>query len=256
MKSTYYVFTKELRHYLYSPIAYVAAGVFHGIMGYFFYNSVVIYSRRVVEISGGGGGVPELVHTPTVMVLQGMFNSMGTIFMLLTPLITMRLAAEEKRGRTMELIMTSPIGLFSVVLGKYLAAYAIFASIIAATIYMPITVDVFSTVNWPHVASAYAGILLTGAAMISVGLFASTVTDKQVVAAVLSIGMLMILWFIGGGIGSASQRLTDFLTNVSLYKPFKTMLTGLVDFRDVFQLLSFAAGMVFLSYRALEADRW
>ncbi len=254
MLPIFYVFRKELRQFIYSPVAYIVAGVFHAILGYFFYNSLISYARRVVEMSGTG--IPDSAFTPTIVVLHGLFNSMGTVFLLLTPLITMRLVAEEKRARTMEMLMTSPLPMYSILMGKYLAALFVYSVIILSTLYMPIAIDVLSAVNWTHVAVAYLGLFLMGAAMISVGLFASTVTEKQVVAAVLSIGILVIFWFVGGGIGAASQRATDFMREVSLYMPFYHMISGLLDLRDIVFLISYSVVMLFLSHRVMEASRW
>jgi ABC-2 type transport system permease protein len=254
MSSIYYIFRKEIRQFLYSPIAYIVAGVFHSILGFFFYNSLVGYSMKVVEMSGTG--TMPINFTPTTVIMQGLMNSMGTVFLLLTPMITMRLIAEEKRGRTMEMLMTSPLSLSSILLGKYLAAFTVYAVIILSTLYMPLVLDVLTVVNWPHVAMGYIGLLLMGAAMVSVGLFASTVTEKQVVAAVLSIGILVIFWFIGGGIGAASQSASYYMREVSLYKPFSNMIRGLFDLRDIVFMVSFAAVMLFLSHRVMESDRW
>ncbi len=254
MLQIYYVFKKELRQFVFSPIVYIVAGVFHSILGYFFYNSIISYSRRVVEMSGTGAALTNF--TPTTVIMFGLMKSMGTVFLLLTPMITMRLIAEEKRGRTMEMLMTSPLSLSSILIGKYLAAFSIYSGIIISTLYMPIVLDVLTTINWPHVAMGYAGLLLMGAAMVSVGLFSSTVTEKQVVAAVLSIGILVIFWFVGGGIGAASQRATDFMREVSLYQPFSNMISGLLDLRDIVFLVSFSVVMLFLSHRVMESGRW
>lgn len=249
-----HILKKELRHYVYSPIAYILAGVFHCIIGFFYYNSLVLYSRSVVEMSGSGQ--PAESFTPMVVIVQGLFNSMGLILVLLTPLITMRLVSEEKRSRTMEFLMTSPTSLLMLLCGKYLAAWFVYLTIILTTLYIPISLHILSRVNWWHVGAAYLGLVLVGGAMISVGLFTSTLTDKQVVAAVLSIGILIILWFLGGGIGMASQRGTYLLREVSLYTPFRNMCMGLIDLRDICYLVSFTITMLFLSQRVLESDRW
>lgn len=249
-----YIFTKEMRHYIYSPIAYILAGVFHAIIGYFFYNAVVGYSRRVVEMSGGGP--PTESFTPMTVIFQGLCNSMGTIFVLLAPLITMRLVADEKRSRTMEFLTTSPTPLASFLVGKFLAAWLVYMIMILSSLYIPLSLDLLSQVNWSHVAVAYLGLILVGGAMISVGLFTSTLTDKQVVAAVLSIGILVICWFIGGGIGAASQRASDILRDLSLYTPFSNLIAGLIDLRDIVFLVTFMVLMLFLSHRVLESDRW
>jgi ABC-2 type transport system permease protein len=254
MSSVLHILKKELRQYVFSPIAYIVAVVFHGIMGYFFYNSLVSYSRQVVEMSGSG--LPAVSFTPTGGIIQGLVRSMGTVFLLLIPMITMRLVAEEKRARTIELLMTAPVSLLSILLGKFFAAFIVYSVIILSTIYMPVVLDVVSTVNWAHTFVAYAGLILIGAAMISVGLFASTVTDKQVVSAVLSIGILVIFWFVGGGIGAASMKVTEFMREVSLFTPFMNMITGLLDMRDVFFFVSFSLVFLFISLQVMESERW
>ncbi|GAM10207.1 ABC-2 family transporter protein [Geobacter sp. OR-1] len=249
-----HIINKEIRHYIYSPIAYILAGVFHAIIGYFFYNAMVGYSRRVVEMSGSG--TPTESFTPMTVIFQGLCNSMGTIFVLLAPLLTMRLIADEKRSRTMEFLATSPTPLASFLAGKFLAAWLVYLVMICSSLYIPITLDLLSRVNWSHVAAAYLGLALVGGAMISVGLFTSTLTDKQVVAAVLSIGILVICWFVGGGIGAASQRASDMLRELSLYTPFSNMIAGLIDLRDIVFLVTFILIMLFMSHRVLESDRW
>ena len=254
MLQAYNIFKKEIRQFVFSPIVYIVAGVFHSILGYFYYNSLISYSRKVVEMSGTGAVLSNF--TPTTVIMFGLMKSMGTVFLLLTPMITMRLIAEEKRGRTMEMLMTSPLSITSILIGKYVAAFTVNAGIIFSTLYMPIVLDTLTTINWPHIGMGYAGLLLMGAAMVSVGLFSSTVTEKQVVAAVLSIGILVIFWFVGGGIGAASQRATDFMREVSLYQPFQNMISGLLDLRDIVFLISFSVVMLFLSHRVMESGRW
>ncbi len=254
IKSIVHIFKKELRQYLFSPIAYIVGAVFHAIIGYFFYNSLLSYSRAAIELAGSGRR-PE-VFTPTVVIMEGLIRSMGTIFLLLTPLLTMRLVAEEKRARTIEMLFTSPLPLGAIVIGKFLAAYFIYCLIVGISVYIPLVLDVFTTINWAHVLGGYLGLVLIGGAMLSVGIFASSLTDKQVVAAVLTIGILVVFWFIGGGIGAASQRVTEFLRNIALYTPFRNMFQGLIDLRDIFYFLSFTFFNLFLSYRVLEVERF
>lgn len=254
MKSLYWILKKEIRHFIYSPIVYIVAGVFHAIIGFFFYNALVSYTRRVIEMSGTGG--PVETFTPTTGIMQVLVRSMGTVFLLLIPIITMRLVAEEKRSRTIELLMTSPVSIFSILLGKFLAAFLIYSAIILSTLYMPFTITILSAINWGHIAVAYLGLLLVGAAMISIGVFGSTVTDKQVVSAVLSIGILVILWFVGGGIGAASLQVTEFMRELSLFVPFQSLAEGLLDLRSILSLMSFTVVFLFASYWVMESNRW
>lgn len=254
MKKLSTFIAKELRAYFYSPIAYIVAGVFLGLVGYFFYSSVRLFSVQSVQLSGGAKEVAGF--NPTNVIMKGIFRSMGTVFILLTPLLTMRLIAEERRMRTMELLMTSPLGLTTILAGKFIAALAVYHIMIASTFYVPLALGFYSTVSWGHVACGYLGLSLLGAAMMSVGLFCSTVTDKQVVAAVLSIGILVFFWFIGGGIGGYTESMTSALRELSLFSHFERLYSGLLDSRDAVYLLSVAAAFLFLSHRVLESGRW
>lgn len=245
---------KELRAYFYSPIAYIVAGVFLGLVGYFFASSVQGFSMQAIQLSGSGREISGF--NPTNVIMKGLFRSMGTVFILLTPLITMRLIAEEKRAKTMELLMTSPLSITTILAGKYVAALLIYAIIILSTLYIPLTIEYFSTVSWGQIVSGYLGLVLLGMAMISVGLLCSSVTDKQVVAAVLTIGILVLFWFVGGVIGGHREDVTKVMREFSLFSHFENLYNGLLDMRDVVYLLSFTVVVLFLSHRVLESNRW
>lgn len=243
---------KELRAYFYSPIAYITAGVFLGLVGYFFFSSVQLFSMRSLSVSGRDVSG----FNPTNVVVKGLFRSMGTVFILLTPLITMRLIAEEKRARTMELLLTSPLSVGTILAGKYLAALLVYGLMLLPTLYVPLTLEYYSSVSWGQIVSGYAGLLLLGAAMLSIGVFCSSVTDKQVIAAALSIGILVLFWFIGGGIGGHTENLSRIMRELSLFSHFENLYNGLFDLRDIAYLLSVGALFLFLSHRVLESDRW
>ncbi len=254
MKNLLPFIKKELRAHFYSPIAYIVAGVFLGLIGYFFFSSVQGFSMQAIQISGSGRDLSGF--NPTNIIMKGLFRSMGTIFILLTPLITMRLIAEEKRARTMELLMTSPLNITTILTGKYIAALIIYAIIILSTLYIPLTIEYFSTVSWGHLFSAYVGLILLGMAMISIGVFCSSVTDKQVIAAVLTIGVLILFWFVGGVIGGHSEDISKIMRELSLFGHFENLYSGLLDTRDVVYLISFTTVILFLSHRVLESSRW
>ncbi len=245
---------KELRAYFYSPIAYIVAGVFLGLIGYFFASSLLSFSMQAIQLSGSGREISGF--NPTNVIMKGLFRSMGTIFILLTPLITMRLIAEEKRARTMELLMTSPLSVTTILAGKYVAALLIYALIILSTLYIPVTIEYFSTVSWGQIVSGYLGLILLGMAMSSIGLLCSSVTDKQVVAAVLTIGILALFWFVGGVIGGHREDISKIMRELSLFSHFENLYSGLLDTRDIAYLLSFTVVALFLSHRVLESNRW
>jgi ABC-2 type transport system permease protein len=121
---------------------------------------------------------------------------------------------------------------------------------------MPIVINYYSSVVWAQIISGYAGVILVGAAMLSVGLLCSTVTDKQIIAAVLTIGILVMFWFVGGVLGSASVEVTRILRVLSLYAHFSALTDGLLDLRDMVYLISFASAALFIGYRVLDSARW
>jgi len=254
VKQFWPLFKKEVKTYFTSPIFYIVSAVFLALTGYFFVNGLISYSKLGIQLSGSGRSIENI--NPTLNIMKPLFNTMGTIFILLTPLITMRLMTEEKRARTMELLMTSPVSVLSIVLSKYLAAIFVYAIIIGGTIYMPFIINYYAYVVWLHILSAYLGVLLLGFAMISVGLLCSSITDKQIIAAVLTTGLLVIFWFIGGVLGSASPALTEALRMISLFSHFDALTDGLLDLRDIFYLLSFSSVMLFLTHRVVDTGRW
>lgn len=209
---------------------------------------------QAIQLSGSGREISGF--NPTNVIMKGLFRSMGTIFILLTPLITMRLIAEEKRARTMELLMTSPLSVTTILAGKYVAALLIYTIIILSTLFIPVTIEYFSTVSWAQIVSGYVGLILLGMAMISIGLLCSSVTDKQVVAAVLTIGILALFWFVGGVIGGHREDISKIMRELSLFSHFENLYSGLLDMRDIVYLLSFTVVALFLSHRVLESNRW
>ncbi len=254
MKQFWPLFKKELRAYFTSPIFYIVGAVFLALTGYFFINSIINYSRMGIQLSGSGK--PFENFNPTTIVMKPLFNTMGTIFILLTPLITMRLMAEEKKAKTMELLMTSPVSITAIIISKYLAAWVIYSIVILSTLYMPFVINYYSSVVWSQIFTGYFGVLLLGAAMISVGLLCSSVTDKQIVAAILTIGILVIFWFIGGVIGSVSEELSRLMRALSLFSHFDALTDGLLDLRDMIYMISFSSVSLFLTHRIIDMSRW
>lgn len=245
---------KELRAYFYSPIVYVVSTVFLGLIGYFFYSSILLFHLQSIQFSGSGA--EPMAFNPTDVILVRIFRSMGVIFILLTPIITMGLVAEERRATTMELLLTSPLSLTTIIAGKYMASLAVYLILILLTLPTSLVIEYYSSVKWGHIFSAYAGLTLTGMATFSVGLLCSSLTEKQVISAVSCMGILALFWFVGGVIGSANPAISEAMRYFSLFSHFEKMIQGLLDMRDILYLLSFTALSLFLTYSFLDAGRW
>ena len=257
MRNFLAVFTKELRSYFVSPIAYVIAVVSLVLCGYMFrqilmqFNQVcMIYTQQMRY----GGGIPNL-NVNEWVVIQ-FFGVMDFIWLLLVPMLTMRLYAEEQKAGTMELLMTSPITTMQTLLGKFFACFALCTGIVALTLLYPIMLEAYGDPAWGPIISAYAGFLLMGAVFISVGLFASSLTENQIVAAVISFCILLIFWLIDWAANFASPMISKVLTYLSIIEHLRDFQRGLVDTRDIVFYITFAFFMLFTTHTVIESKRW
>ncbi len=255
MRKTLAIMGKELRIYFNSPIAYVVTAIFILITGYLFYNIVIFASSQSMQIMRVQGSLPqinlnELIFRPT-------FHNMAVILMLTLPLLTMRLLAEEKKNKTIELLMTSPVSLTSIVLGKFLAALGVYTFMLALTAYMPLLMGYYGTIQWPPILTGYLGIWFLGAVFISIGLFASSLTENQIISSFVSFGVIILLWLIGWlAQGLGDTGLGPFLAYLSIGEHTDRLIKGVLDTRDFVYLASMIGFSLFLTQRVLESQRW
>jgi ABC-2 type transport system permease protein len=172
------------------------------------------------------------------------------------PLITMRLFAEERRSGTIELLLTYPVRDGAVLLGKYLAALALYGLMLALTLLYPAIVVYFARLEWGPLLTGYLGLVLMGAAFLAVGVFASSLTENQIVASVTTFGVLLIFWVIGWSAEAAGGMWGKVLSHLSILEHFDGFAKGIIDTKDVLYYLNFTLLALFLSLRSLEARRW
>ncbi|MBI2918396.1 MAG: ABC transporter permease subunit [Chloroflexi bacterium] len=224
---------REVRTYFTSPIAYVVTAVFLVVTGYFF--AADLLTRQMANLRG--------------------FLSPGSfVLLLVTPLLTMRLFAEEQKLGTLELLLTNPVRDIEVVMGKYLGSLFTLLVMLVLTLYYPLLLRMFGDPDLGPILTGYLGLFLLGSAMIAVGLLASSVTANQIVAAVLGLGILILLWVVGS-VGTAGA-LGSLLDYVALPRHFTDFTLGVIDTKSVVYYLSVAAAFVFLTARSLEMRRW
>lgn len=248
------IFKKELRLYFTQPVAWVVMTMFLLIAGYFFYNIFAFYTLASMQSAMNPQMARDLNVTDSVM--RPLFSNVSVILLLLLPLITMRLFAEERRSGTIELMLTYPVRDGAVLLGKYLAALALYALMIALTLLYPAIVAYFTRVEWGPLLTGYLGLLLMGATFLAVGIFASSVTENQIVAAITTFGTLLLLWVIGWSaeyVGGAWGRV---LTHLSILDHFDAFARGVLDTKDVIYYLDVIILALFLTLRSLETRRW
>lgn len=248
------VFKKELRLYFTSPVAYAVGTIFLLIAGYFFYSIFAFFTMASMQAMMNPAMARELNVTDSVM--RPLFSNVSVILLLIMPLLTMRLIAEERRAGTIELLLTYPVRDGAVLAGKYLAALALYAMMIGLTLVYPGMVAYFAELEWGPLATGYLGLLLMGAAFLAVGLFASALTENQIVAAVITFGVLLMFWVIGWSADYAGGAFGRVLAHLSILEHNESFSRGVLDTKDVIYYLNFTALALFLTLRALEARRW
>lgn len=235
MRRVWAVCRKELMSYFSSPVAYIISAVFLLISGYFF--TIIISYTRAAE-------------------LRFLFNNMAITWLLVAPMITMRLFAEERQKGTFELLMTSPIRLYELVLGKFLGAALLFASILVVTLQYPAFLIAFGNPDYGPLLSGYLGFFLMGLSFLAVGAFASALTDNQIVASVIAFGILLAFWIIGWAGDLVGGPLGMFLEGLALIQRLENFAKGVLDTGDALYYLSVIGVFLFLTVRALDWRRW
>ncbi len=234
---------RELHSYFSSFIAYILLAVFLVLSGYFFYSDLVFFIRF--------GG-----FTLTTGLWQFVFLDMRLVALLVLPLVTMRLFAEEKKLGTMELLWTYPVRDTEIIAGKFLAAWLFFIAMLIPTVVSAAVFYQFHAFDVGPVLAAYFGMVLLGSAFIACGLFVSSLTENQVVSAMVTYGILVLFWFLTWNEDVASQDVMRILLGVSLFDRFLNFTRGVVDTRDVVFFFLFISLLLFLTWQSLAARKW
>ena len=241
--SAYAIFAKELRAYFTSMRAYVVAAVFLVVSGYFFYTNLSFF------VLMGGMDLPRGLW-------QYQFHDMRLMLLVVTAFLTMRLFAEERRLGTLELIWTYPVSDVALIIGKYAASLAVVTMLLGLTLLYPLAIMRLHPVAVGPLVAGYLGIFLLAAAFAAVGLWASSLTDSQVIAGILSFGVLLLFWVLTWNQAAASDWVIALLMPISLFDRFYTFARGAIDVRDVVFLLGFAVFFLGLTLFSLESRRW
>lgn len=256
MRKLFAIVKRELRAYFYSPIAYVMIVIFLAVSGFFFYSGMTFYGKVSFEMSRMAQMMGPQELSLADFVLRPLFVNMSVIMLLITPLLTMRLFAEEKKTGSAELLFTWPLKDTDVALGKYIATVLVFAIMLGGTFLFTGLVWWHAQPPWAMILTGYLGLLLLGASFISLGAFVSTLTENQIVSAVISFGALLIFWAGAWTMGDKTGLLADVVNYLSILKHFENFSKGVIDTRDVVYYLSFVFAFQFLTLRSLESKRW
>jgi len=259
MKGMYAVYRKEMGHYFVSPVAYIIVAVFLILTAYFFNRLMVLiiqesFQASIEEAQFGGG---QAFDVPS-LVMRNFFGVLSTLLLFLTPMLTMSVYAEERRRGTMELLMTSPVTDLEIVLGKFFASLTLLVIMLLPTAigfaYMLRHAE--PTAPWRVLGSEYLGVLLLGAALLALGSFFSSLTESQLIAAMLSFGGILLLWVLDFGSQAGSSAWASGLEYLSVFRHYDDFTRGVIDTSNVIFYLSFIFLGVFLTIRSVDSMRW
>lgn len=212
------VIKKEFKSYFYSPVGYVFIGLFLIMFSIFFYVDVFNYQSTNFEY---------------------IFYSGATILTFITPVLTMRTIAEERKSGTEQLLLTSPLSITKVVLGKFIAATLI---VVITELCTFMYFGILSFFGTPHITTALVtllGFLLLAVSYISFGILASSITENQIIAGIITIGFFILTWFL--------PQFSDIFTNFSLINMFSKFPTGQIDITDTVTFITFTIACIILT---------
>lgn len=230
----YAIFKKEFKSYFNSPTAYVMMGLF------------ILVSSIIFQINLLSGSADFNFN----------FQYMSLILIIIIPILTMKILADERKSGTEVLLITSPTSISSMVLGKYLAAFAVFLIMTVITAIYPIILIVLGQPSIPEIIGGYIGFILLGASFLAFGIFASSLTESQIIAGVVGVVGLLLMWLLQGiapGLGGIWAKVLNWF---SLFSRTQDFYSGILSLAPVVYYLSFAAVFVFLTIRVIEKRRW
>lgn len=247
---------RELGAVFGAPTAYVVLAGFLLLGGWFFYNLLAHFSQLLQLYSSVQMGGEEAGLNLNDMVIAPLLHNLAVILVILIPMITMRSFAEERRQATMELLLTSPIGTGTLVLGKFLGLGAFVSLMVALAGIYAVVLAAFGNPEIPVLVAGYVGLWLMALVFVAIGLFASSLTDNQLIAAVTGLVTMLLLFIVAWPAAQAGETMGAVLTHLSITEHFDEMVRGIVSTSGLTYFVTMIAGWLFLTQRSVESLRW
>ncbi len=226
---------KELKSYFSSPIAYLLMTMFAVIFGFFFWNAVGYFVSVSFQMQMSGRNFPMDVNE---MIVRPLLMNVSVIGLFLIPLIAMRLFAEEKRSGTIELLLTSPVQDLEIILGKWMAAVALYACLLMISGLNILFLFAHGTPDWKPLLVGYLGLLLQAGALLAIGAFISTTTKNQIIAGAVTFAVCLLLWTFEWVAGYETAAWASVMGYMSVVRHFEPFSKGVIDTKDAIYFLS------------------
>ena len=253
MRNIFTICGKELKGYFASPIAYLLMALFGIIFGFFFFSSTAYFVQAGMQSQMMGRGGPMSVNEYVIAPLLGNASVVG---LFLIPLISMRLFAEEKRTGTIELLLTSPISDWEIILGKWLGAMAMYLCVIAVAAANIALLFAWGKPDWRPILTGFLGLILQGGTVLAIGTFISTTTKNQIIAGAATFATCLLLWVLSWVSSYNDAGWAKAIAYCSILTHFEPFSKGVIDSKDLIFYLSAIFLGLFLTSRSLESLRW
>jgi len=253
MRNIWTIARKEMKSYFASPIAYLLLAMFAVIFGFFFWNAVGYFVSMSLQSQAMGRSFPMNVNE---MIVRPLLMNVSVIGLFLIPMITMRLFAEEKRQGTVELLLTSPVRDWEIILGKWLAAMMLYGTLLCIAALNFAFLFAYGKPDLKPVLAGFLGLLLQAGALLAIGTFISTLTKNQIIAGGATFGACLLLWvfeWVAGYETAAWAKVMSYMSVVNHLDPFAK---GVIDSKDAIYYITLAFLGLFLTARSLESLRW
>ncbi len=231
------IFKREVRSYFSSPVGYVFVAALMALYGFYYYQAMLTSSSGYIS---------------------AVFAAMFTFSMMIIPIITMRSMTDDQKNKTDQALLTAPVGVTSIVLGKFFACcFVYFIAVTLGSLLPAVVMSTFSSPSWGEIIGNYIGALLYGSAMISIGVFISSLTISQIIAAIGTFVISVVLMYLDSLAAAISnQTISTVIKWLSFNDRYSTFTQGMFSLSSVIFFVSVAAVFVFLTARKVESRRW
>jgi len=253
VKNIWTIASRDFKSYFTSPIAYILIAGFLAIMGWMFFFNLSQFNLQNMQYQqfnmGKGISISEGIVRP-------LYGNMNVIFLFLVPFISMRLLAEEKKNSTIQLLLTAPVTLAEIILGKFLSSLLLVLVMLALTLVYPAVLYWTGNPDLGTIATSYLGTALLVSCYLSFGLLFSAMTENQIVAGALTFAFGLFFWLINWAAQSVGSTMGDVLNYLSLINHYNNFSQGMINSTDIIFYLSFIGLGLFFTHRVLDSFRW
>ena len=244
MRRFFALLGKELKGFFTLPLVYFVGAVFLALSGYYFYTTLNAFITF-------GFGENILEH-----LWQRLYADIVRVVITVIPLVTMRVYAEEKHLGTIELLYTAPLADFEILAAKFLACFSVFVVIVGSTVLYPVLVYRLQPFDPSQLIAIYLGLMLLIAAMVSIGIWLSSMTETQLIAAMFTYGVILLLWNLSWNEAAVPGDWLGFVSQLCAYDHFEPFARGVVDLKDVAYYLAIVVLSGWLTMRSMESRQW